>query len=662
MPGFSLNRLSGLYRIDALCLLLCMATGHIIIGNPFYGAVVYLFSDIIKACFLCNVLRLKKVGGENYLSNVVVALVFMAGLGVAFIYPTIIDDSSSHYVSLLALCIVVRNYFGSVSVFSEPFIKGIKYYLSVLFVHICFDLCCASLLWNKVELREFFMLMGGVLFTGIIKIIFPEIRLSPNAKGLESKYETIASYKLFSDMNLYSSIAVNVGIMVFFFFMLIPLGSVFDPMRYAGMLFWLVVVMAVLVVASVVIRKRWRGFALAEFIVGTITWLFGTIMMYQDDSLLMRLLWTLFWGFGIAMLYSSVRQFRYDFAAIGSIEGYDKEDLRISNIISSTVSSIISSVIILLIMALWTFLVPVVHDKEFPKIFSITAMQIPILFMGVALGIALRHPLDFRNREKLMRFIKDRSSNERMKESLKKLFVQKYRMRFGIKIIASFVKPFLRLKVSGKENLRKNEFPSVFVSNHNFLFGPVAAVLYLPSYFRPWIHDVMLDVETTRKEISRSFAIVLKIFGKRVGGYIIKLGSKLTCWALNSFNPIPVVRGVSQKVMTTFEESLKAFEEGDNILIFPEKPLNIVVGSGGPSSKLLRNFYTGFAHLAHMYYQKTGKALLFYPLYSDLDTRTFRVGEPVLYDVSLDGREGKLRLSEQLHEAMVHLSEIDKKV
>ena len=49
MPKYSWNLLNGLYRIDFLNLLLCMAVGHIVIGNPFFGATVYLFADIIKA-------------------------------------------------------------------------------------------------------------------------------------------------------------------------------------------------------------------------------------------------------------------------------------------------------------------------------------------------------------------------------------------------------------------------------------------------------------------------------------------------------------------------------------------------------------------------------------------------------------------------------------
>ena len=83
MPKYSWNLLNGLYRIDFLNLLLCMAVGHIIIGNPFFGATVYLFADIIKAYYLCNLAKLRHAGGEHYLSDLVVALIFL-GWGAEF--------------------------------------------------------------------------------------------------------------------------------------------------------------------------------------------------------------------------------------------------------------------------------------------------------------------------------------------------------------------------------------------------------------------------------------------------------------------------------------------------------------------------------------------------------------------------------------------------
>lgn len=231
-------------------------------------------------------------------------------------------------------------------------------------------------------------------------------------------------------------------------------------------------------------------------------------------------------------------------------------------------------------------------------------------------------------------------------------------MNFGVKILCVIAKAFLRLKVSGKEHLRPGDYPSVFVSNHNFIYGPIAAVLYMPAHFRPWIHDVMLQVDSARREIGRSCAVVVKIFGKRIGNALLNFATRVTCSVLNSFNPIPVVRGASRDVMSTFDKTLVALEEGDNILIFPEKPKNAVGMSEEVGDDVLRPLYTGFAHVAKMYYDRTGKSLMFYPMYSDLKARAFRIGEPVMYNASLNSREGKRRLAEELQRRIAALSEI----
>ena len=658
MPKYSWNLLNGLYRIDFFNLLLCMAVGHIIIGNPFFGATVYLFADIIKAYYLCNFAKLRHAGGEHYLSNLVMAIIFMTGISAAFIYPLTAGELKSNYVSLFALCVVMRDYFGTVPLLPEKPRLGAKYYLSNLLVHACFDTGCGVLLWSRTSPDEFLWLMAALVASGLHRLAAPERRIPVDSRAIENKYEMIASYRLFSDMNLYSAIAINLGIMVYFFYALVPSRAVFSWEPYATMAVWLLLVFAVLGVTGLIIRKRWRGVALAEFIAGALTWLFGMIMMFNGSTMLARLIWTVVWGVGMALMTAAIRKFYFDFEAVGSImgEGYDREELKISNTIVSTTASIASSAIMLMVMSLWTFVVPMIPDEGFPRVYNVLVMQLPAAFMLVAVVMALKHPLDSRNREKLMLFIGERSKNENVRESLRRMFVRKYRMRFGIKIICTLARPFLRLKVTGTEHLRKKDYPSVFVSNHNFIYGPIAAVIYLPTYFRPWIHNVMLERETAAKEIARPFGVVIKIFGRRLGGAIIRFGARLTCWALNSFNPIPVVRGASRDVMSTFERSILALEEGDNILIFPEKPKRMVNPDGAAGEDVLRTFYTGFAHIAKMYYDRTGKALLFYPLYSDMDERAFRIGEPVAYDPSLEPHEGRRRLAEQLQRRVAELS------
>ena len=112
-------------------------------------------------------------------------------------------------------------------------------------------------------------------------------------------------------------------------------------------------------------------------------------------------------------------------------------------------------------------------------------------------------------------------------------------------------------------------------------------------------------------------------------------------------------------VFVTIEKSLDALEEGDNIMLFPEKPGDRTIDGAESSTKTedLRSFYTGFAHIGKMYYDKTGRSLMFYPVYSNRNRHVFIIGSPVLYDPSLPPRESKRYVAEQLQRAIEELAE-----
>ncbi len=642
-----------IYRVDYFSLLLCMAVAHLVIGNPFFGAAVYLFANIIKAFFLCNLAGLRHRGGNHYFSRLLMSLVAVGGMTVAFLYPSLMGRPDANYVSLFVLSIILRDYLCSSPLSSEGRKSSRWMYLSL--VQLCFDAVCIYLLYGRVAEEYFPVFCALVVATGVVKLFFPEKNVRVE-NVLENKYEALASYRLFEDMSLYSTLALNLGVMVFFLFVLFPSGSSFNPEVYLGLGGWLLAIYLVLLVSSVLLRKRLRGLALAEFILGAVTWCLGAVFMFRANGLIYKMIWTFVWGVGMALISAAVRKFHLDFEAVGSISdgGLDKTSLEISNTVTATAASIASSGIMLLLMAFYTFIAPLYPEK---LAMGAWVLQIPLVFMLAALFFAFRQPLDYRNREKLMKFIESRSKTERMRENLQGLFVRKYRMRFGVKILCTLARPFFHLKVSGRENLRREDYPSVFICNHGFIYGPISAVIYLPTYFRPWIHNVMLDKETASREMSKSLAFLKKIFGRRLGGWIIRQLTAATCWALNSCNPIPVVRGASRDVMSTFNESLAALEDGDNILIFPEKPRNLL--KAVPDSEYradnVRTFYTGFAHIGKMYFDRTGKSLLFYPLFSDRASRSFRIGKPVAYDSSLESHESKRVLAEQLQEGMAEL-------
>ena len=657
---------AGLYRINYFALLLCMALGHMLIGNPFYAASVFLFADMVLSCMLGNIAKLVHRQKHRYLFDILSCLVIAGGLVLVFLYPVLSSSLDSVLISLFCFCMVLRDFFCSVPVYLSDCPLGGESrkgerLLSFCLIQLLFDLLCAWILLTRFKGTDLILLLVFLLISGALKLFLPSKRLVLDAPLPENKYSDIASYRIFSDMNLYSTISMNLGVMSVLFVVTRSYAGEPSISLFACMLVWLFLVWAVSGICYRLTSKRFKGLALSEFILGAITWCLGAVFMFKAHTLVFFVLWTFVWSLGITLISSSLRKFSIDFEAVGELAGeeYGSRELNFSNMMVSTSASLISSAIMLIMLCAYSFLNSDFSSIKWHPLNDVLLMQLPLVFMLAALFVAFRQPLDYRNREKLMRYIDAKAPLEPMKESLKSLFVKKYRMRFGVKILCTLARPFLRLRVSGRERIDRQDSPSVFVCNHGFLYGPVSAVIYLPTYFRPWIHNVMLDTETAVSQMHRSLSFLDRIFGRKASDRLIRGINSILQWVLNSFNPIPVVRGASRDVMSTFDASLQALLEGDNILIFPEKPreLNAPVEDDEYDPDRLRNFYTGFAHIGKMYYDATGKSLLFYPLFSDRDRRLFRIGEPVRYDATLPPRESKQKVARELQRKMNELSE-----
>ncbi len=633
--------------LDYFCLLLCMAVGHCIVGNPLFGAAVFLFADIIKKFLFSNVSSFRHVNNARYVSNIALAAVILLGMVTTFVYPFLIDEPKAMYISVFAIILVVRNSIGAVSTTEVRMSRSFGYYLSTLIAHLLLDVGLVWFLWKNMSGAALGFSLAVIVVTGLSKLWSPDVYIASSPSVTRNEYENIGSYRIFTDMNLYSTMAINLGVMDLFMYVL--RDSEFDVELYLRLSVMLLIVGGVLILTSFFINKRTAPIAITEAVLGIVIWICGDLLLFFETPFYLYLL-PILWGVAVALVASAVRLFITDFQLLGKAldDGYDYARYSYSTVTMLAYSSIASSVIMLVLIGVKLFLVP----QRVMRLFDFFAMQLPGLFMIVALVLAIRQPFDRRNREKLMLYIENNSKSPKIRESLKRILVAPYRKPLGVKLMTFFARPFLRFKVTGKKNLSKKDYPSVFVCNHSFILGPIAAVIYIPTFFRPWIHDVMLKPETAEKEMNVSLKFLFRVFGKKIGGAIIKTLAKAACKVMNTYDPIPVSRGASKNVMSTFDESLEALENGDNILLFPEHPIDRSKGAQPVDANDLRSFYTGFAHIGKMYFDHTGRELLFYPMYTSMEKRCFRIGEPIKYDSSLDSRESKLSLAAALQESI----------
>jgi hypothetical protein len=303
--------------------------------------------------------------------------------------------------------------------------------------------------------------------------------------------------------------------------------------------------------------------------------------------------------------------------------------------------------------------------------FFINSMLLaPLVFLLIAFFAALLEPMDDIFATRVQRFAITSqhisrtpgtagSLRSKLADSLKyfskediqrmKSALQQYLMRetkhFWVRFIAFMVRPFFRCKVENAVVVDESAGPVVFVSNHMEIAGPIMCVLHLPFFFRPWIINAMLEPEKVeaqlRPGVEKTFRFLPKFWRKHIPSHL----KNIVIYVMNSMHPIPVYRNGVREVIDTFNRTVEALEQGDNILLFPEK--GDTYASIGVSS-----LYTGFAQIGSLYFEATGKRIKFYPIYISRRNQVMRIGDCVTYDSTNSKAEEKQRIAESLFSTM----------
>lgn len=161
-----------------------------------------------------------------------------------------------------------------------------------------------------------------------------------------------------------------------------------------------------------------------------------------------------------------------------------------------------------------------------------------------------------------------------------------------------------------RANVLPKEEGVVYVARHLNMHGPYTTLKWLGFEVRPMV----LSPFHTEDECYRQYAdytFTERVGKKRrsfhLGAY---LASRVVPPLVRSIGAIPVYRG-GAKAVKTFRESIKALADGQPIIVYPDVDYKAV----GESSEI----YDGFLYLGELYRKRTGKSLLFIPLYIDDD-------------------------------------------
>ena len=227
----------------------------------------------------------------------------------------------------------------------------------------------------------------------------------------------------------------------------------------------------------------------------------------------------------------------------------------------------------------------------------------------------------------------------------------------GIRILRAVIRPFYWHRLSGTKNVQLDEVGSaVFVCNHGELYGPIASYLYFPYHFRPWVTYELTDRKFVTEYLYENNVKRMKWLPNRLGLWLVRhIVAPLIVWVMQSVRCVPVYHGSPRQLMQTFRATIEAMEAGDNILLFPEN------SATSETHRFVREgaseFFTGFAAIGQLYYNKTGKCTQFIPVYANKKKRRISFGQSVRYDPDRATNEEKERICRELRAELLRMAD-----
>jgi len=176
-----------------------------------------------------------------------------------------------------------------------------------------------------------------------------------------------------------------------------------------------------------------------------------------------------------------------------------------------------------------------------------------------------------------------------------------------------------KMQVVGEENLPDE--PVIIVGNHCQMNGPIVGELYVPGEPYIWCAGEMMHLKDVPAYAFKDFwgykPKWIRPFYKLLS-YII---APLSVCVFNNARTIGVYHDT--RILSTFKNTVKKLQEGKSVVIFPEHDVEY--------NNIIFEFQDKFIDIAKLYYKKTGKELMFVPMYIAPKLKTLYLGKPTRY-------------------------------
>lgn len=208
-------------------------------------------------------------------------------------------------------------------------------------------------------------------------------------------------------------------------------------------------------------------------------------------------------------------------------------------------------------------------------------------------------------------------------------------------VIRWLVKLFYpRITVEGQENLPDE--PCLIVANHSQMHGPIACELYFPGRSLTWCAGQMMHMKEVPAYAFQDFWSGKPKWQHPFWKALSYLIAPIAACVFNNADTIGVYR--DSRIISTFKNTVKALQEGTNVVIFPE--------CYEPYSNIVNSFQENFVDIAKLYYKRTGKALAFVPMYIAPNLKKMFIEKPFFYDMDSNMQDEKHRICAYLMETI----------
>lgn len=201
-----------------------------------------------------------------------------------------------------------------------------------------------------------------------------------------------------------------------------------------------------------------------------------------------------------------------------------------------------------------------------------------------------------------------------------------------------------KITLKGVEQLP--EEPCLIVGNHCKMNGPIIAELYIPGKRAIWCAGEMMHWKEVPVYAYQDFwsgkPKAVRWFYKLLSYGI----TPLSVCVFNNAHTIGVYK--DSRILSTFRNSTLALCDGANVVVFPE----CIEGY----NHIVNQFQEGFVDIATLYHKRSGKELLFVPMYNAPNLKTVCFGKPIRFCADAPKEEERQRICQYLMDSITDLA------